>query len=292
MGGEGGRMMGPMGGRGFGGEGGEGFGRGGMAMGMGSDLQSLPDKQWDGKTKHYLFRYFDSTVEPGRRYRYRVRLVLLDVNARQIPRYVTPEVTARLGEEKQANLKRKKAANPNGFRLTDWSEPSSIAVVPESGRAFLAAVEPPSGNSATAEPEARVVVKALNAEYAAEAALADSFKRGTVLNRSQKGQVIWSSLIKQDPNGGPIDSPLIDFITGLTLLDFDGGEQISKNRSLTAPGRALVMDAAGRIRLKSELDDKPSVRPFDLIIEASEQAARQERNNERGGGGPRGGRGS
>jgi hypothetical protein len=280
MGGEGGMMGRPMGRPGFGGEGGA-FGRGGGMMGMGADLTSLPEKQWDGKTKHYLFRYFDSTVEPGRRYRYRVRLVFADVNALQTPRYLAQEVTTRLEEERKANKAKGNAANPNGFRMTEWSDPSPVAVVPESGRAFLAAVEP--ANNPLAEPEARVVVKALNAQYAAEAALSDTFIRGSVLNRNQQGQVIWSSLIKQDPNGEPIESPPFEFITGMTLLDFDGGDQVSKTRGVTAPGRALVMDAAGRIRLKEELEDQKQVRPFDTIIQASEEAARRQRSGDRGG---------
>jgi hypothetical protein len=291
-GGESGYMGAPMGGRGgYGREGGEG-GRMGMGAmgGMGAGISALPEKQWDGRTEYYLFRYFDSTVKPGHRYRYRVRLAFLDANVRQVARYLDPEVTSRLEQEKKANAAAGKAANPNGFRLTEWSDPSPVAVVPASGEAFLASIKPANANNINSEPEARMVVKGLNAELAAEVALADMFRRGAVLNKFQRAQVIWSSLYKPDPTQPNVESPEFEFITGQTLVDFDGGEALtSKNRSLTAPARALIMDAAGRIRLRNELSDQEDVQPFDMIIQASEEAARRQRSNERG---PRGGRGS
>ena len=296
MGGEGGQFMGRqgMGGRGMGGEGGfggEGRGMGGgMGGGMGVDRDFT--YAWDGETKHLLFRYFDSTVTPGHRYRYRVRLAMIDVNAAQVPKFLAPEVSARLEKEKQASEKAKKAAKPLGWRLTEWSEPSPVAVVPQPGLIYLATAKPPSQNNLNAEPEARLVIKSLDATDAAEIALGDWFTRGSVLNRSQRAQVIWSSLIKVDP-AEPIESPVFDFITGLTLVDFDGGgEMTPKNRKLPKPARALVMDSSGRLRLRNEFEDEMSVREYDLIMKASDEAARRQR--ERGGerrGGREGGRG-
>jgi hypothetical protein len=294
MGGEGGGYRGgAMGERGFGGEGGRGYGgEGGRGMGgMSGAISELPEKQWDGKTEYYLFRYFDSTVEPGHRYRYRVQLVFLDVNIRQTARYLAPEVTTRLEDEKKDNAAKRKAANPNGFRMTEWSEPSPVAVVPAAGEAYLAAIKPATASNVNSEPEARMVVKGLDAELAAEVALTDWFRRGSVLNRFQRAQIIWSSLYKPDPEENP-ESPEFEFVTGQTLVDFDGGDALtSKNRSLTAPARALVMDAAGRIRLRNELTDQKEVRPFEMITKATEEAARRERNNDNDRG-PRGGRGS
>lgn len=266
-------------------EGGAGMYRGGMSGrggysieggGMGAGPMQLEQKQWDGKTSHYLFRYFDSTVEPGRRYRYRVRLAFIDVNAQpQVPaRYLDPVVAVRLEKEKQAS----KNGKPTGYRLTEWSDPSPVAVVPESGLAYLASVKPASANNINSEPEARLVVKALDAAIAAEVALQDWFRRGSVLNRQQHAQIIWSSLYEINP-ANPTESPEFQFITGQTLVDFDGGEQLSsKNRNLTAPARALMMDSAGRLRLKEELADEESVRPFNFILEQSEAAARQQRD--------------
>jgi hypothetical protein len=289
-----GRGMGgqAMGRRGMGGEGGFGGEGRGMGGGMGGSMGVDRDftYAWDGETKHLLFRYFDSTVKPGHRYRYRVRLAMIDVNASQIPKYLAPEVSARLEKEKQTAQKAKKAAKPLGWRLTEWSEPSPVAVVPQPGLMYLASVKPPSQNNLNAEPEARIVIKSLDATEAAEIALGGEFIRGSVLNRSQKAQIIWSSIFKVDP-AEPTESPVFDFITGLTLVDFDGGgEMTPKNRKLSKPARALVMDSSGRLRLRNELEDEKAVREYDLIMKASDEAARRqrERGNERRGG--RGGR--
>jgi hypothetical protein len=270
--------------RGMGGEGG-GMGRfaGGGVGGEGPE--ELPTYAWDGKTPFLLFRYFDSTVQPGHRYRYRVRLAMIDVNAQQIPRFLAPEASERIEKEKAAFAK----ANPGkpvrsaGYRLTDWSEPSSSTVVPQPGLMYIASVKVANQANVNAEPEARVVIKSLDADTAAEVALGGFFTRGAVLNASQRAQIIWSSLFKVDPEE-PTDSPVFDFVTGLTILDFDGGEPLSsKSRNLLAPARALVMDSAGRMQLRSELDDQKVVRRYDAIMQASDEAARRarERGDER-----------
>jgi hypothetical protein len=278
-GGRGGEMGGYRGGRG--GEGGEGGFRGG-----GMTATELPQYTWDGETKYLLFRYFDSTVTPGHRYRYRVRLAMVDVNADVNPKFLAPEVTTRLEAERQAAVKAKKPAQPRGMRASEWSEPSPVAVVPQPGLIYLATAKPPSQSNLNAEPEARLIIKSLDATDAAEVALGDWFTRGSVLNRTQKAQIIWSSLFKVDP-AEPQESPVFDFITGLTLVDFDGGDEMTpKNRKLLAPARAVVMDSSGRLRLRNELEDEKSVREYDLIMKASEEAARRERErgNERRGG--------
>ena len=52
-----------------------------------------------------------------------------------------------------------------------------------------------------------------------------------MLNFVQKAKIIWSTLYKIDPEE-PQDSPQFNFLTGLTLVDLDGGEQlVSKNRN-------------------------------------------------------------
>ncbi|MCC6493026.1 MAG: hypothetical protein IT424_08390 [Pirellulales bacterium] len=291
MGGYGGgeRMMGGYGGGermmggGYGGYGrGEGM-MGGYSPGMGAGLTELQPKDWDGRTKYWLFRYFDNTVEPGHQYRYRVRLALFDVNALQAERYLASEVTARLSKEK-ADRKGK----PNGYLLTEWSEPSPVAVVPREGLIYVASVKPGNQNS---EPEARLVVKSLDADLAAEVAISEFFPRGSVINRERQAQVIWSSLYKPDPENKE-ESPTFDFLSGLTLLDFEGGESLtSKNRELLAPARALVMDSAGRMRLQNELDDQKDVRQYDMIMKAAKEAAARQRDQGDEGGPGRGRRG-
>lgn len=293
----GGRMEGmgmgrpPMMGMGRGMEGGMGrppgmgMGRGmegGMSMGMagrGTDgTVELPEYAWDGLTKTVLFRFFDDTVQPGRRYRYRIQLVMQDVNADQQPKFLDPTVTAR------------QTKDPKRFRMSEWSEPSPVAVVPQPGLIFIAQTK----DVASDEPEARLIVKSVDSANAAEIAHNEWYSRGSVLNFAKQAQIIWSSLYKIDP-AGPQDSPVFRFLTGLTLVDVDGGDQLTpKNRKLMAPSRALVMDSSGRLLMQNELDEAKTIKTFDYIMQQSADADRRAREGAEGrgpGGGGRGGGG-
>ncbi len=262
---------------GYGGRGGIGMEMGGYGamMGRGAGAyDNLPDKPWDGKTKYILFRYFDSTVKPGHRYRYRVRLALSDVNKDPIPeKYLDPTVVARKKEDKN-----------KGYRTTDWSEPSPIAAVPQSGLIYVAKVNESKGFN---EPEARLIVKALDARpnVVAEAAVAEDFMRGSVINLlKRKASIMWSTSFQtQNEDGELVQSPEFDLLTGVTLLDFTGGGELNKSRDLLAPARALVMDATGRMSIERELDQLKAIREYNYYETASRQAARNRQDDERGG---------
>jgi hypothetical protein len=274
-GGYGGRG-GEMGRGGYGGRGGEMGGRG-MGMGaMSPAVEELPPYVWDHLTKTLLFRFFDDTVEPGHRYRYRVALVLKDVNVDQPAKFLDPTVTARQAKK---NIR---------YRMTEYSEPSPIAVVPQAGLTFVAQTKDIGG----VEPEARLIIKSVDSANAAEIAIDNWFPRGSVLNLAQKAKIIWSSLYKIDPND-PQDSPDFNFLTGLTLVDLDGGDQlVSKNRDLMAPARTLMMDSSGRLLMQNELAQGKTIREYDFIMQQDAEAARRARETEdgRGPGGRGGGR--
>jgi hypothetical protein len=235
-----------------------------------SGVMELPDYPgWDYKTEFLLFRYFDRNVEPGQRYRYRIRLALVDVNANQAEAFLDPTVI----ERKQKSKLR--------YFLTDWSEPSSVATVPQPGLIYLAGAKPASAGNLNAEPEAEVVVKSLDPQLPAEVALSRFYTRGSVINSRERAQVIWSSTY--DFEEMP-ESPAFDFVTGLTLLDFEGGEPLgSRAAKMQAPARALVMNPSGRLMLQDELDDQSTAREFKMIVEQAKQAASQNRDEpERG----------
>jgi hypothetical protein len=244
----------------------EGGMRGMASTGEGGEFV-LPTYHWDGKTEHILFRYFDSRVEPGKQYRYRVRLVLSDVNANQ------PEP---LLDDK---VKERKQKDSRPFFFTEWSEESPVATVPQPGLVFVKGNDL-SANPTVSESEAILLVKSLDSQFAAEIGVAGEFARGSVLNLQRQAQIIWSSVY--DPQQQP-DSPVFDFFTGQTLVDFDGGEKLGSRVPL-APARALLMDAAGRMTVHNELEDVQSVAEFDAVIEADKAAARQraQQNDDRG----------
>jgi hypothetical protein len=284
---EGGRGGYGMGRGGYGMEGGRGgYGRGGISaemMGGGRgafDLAQFEQYTWDGTTKYLLFRYFDTKVEPGKRYRYRVRLVLTDVNADAPEMYLDNAVTARRKE------------NPARYRFTEWSDESPVAVVPQAGLVYVAGAQPANAANFAAEPEAKLLIKSIDAGQPAEIALAEMFVRGAVLNMvARQAQIIWSATFQtMDKDGAPVDAPKFDFRTGMTLLDFDGGEELNGNRQLKAPARALLMDSTGRMAIEGELDAETQVRTYNALMDMKKDAERAARERENGGG-ERGGRG-
>jgi len=83
--------------------------------------------------KFKLFRFIDRTVEPGKRYRYRVRLFLANPNYKQPPR----------------SLERPELGN-NPWIVTPWSEPSNVVEVPRADRLLVLGVKPSPGYQAEA----------------------------------------------------------------------------------------------------------------------------------------------
>ena len=231
--------------------GGFGAGRGGGRMGAGRGA-TLDTFVWDQETSHVLLRFFDHTVLAGHRYRYRVRLIVKDVNSNVDEKYLDKTVTERRGKDGKS------------YRLTDWSKPSSIASVPLPARVYVMTAKPAKETNFTDEAEVNLLVKALNSEFAAEIANSDSFIRGSVINlHNSVVKVIWSSDFDPDQ-----DSEKFSMRTGITLLDFHGGERLSsKNRDLLAPTRALLMDPAGKLFVQSELDDEEGVAEYSAALQ-------------------------
>ncbi len=250
-------------GGGYGGRG--GFGGMGGSIGMGSETK-LPPFVWDHETEFVLFRYFDNTAKPGHSYRYRVRLAMADVNHKVEAHQLDETVRKR----------REETGNKN-HRWTDWSEPSPIASVPMPARIYLVSTQPAKEGSYTAEPEAEILVKALNSRFAAEIARTEEFGRGYVINVQDKAKVIWASKLNET------EFPEFKLFTGITVLDFDGGKKMS--RDMNSVSRSLMMDAAGHLFVQDEMDDLETTEEYTEILEADKN------NRARRGGGPGGGYG-
>jgi len=115
-----------------------------------------------------------------------------------------------------------------------------------------------------------LLIKVLNSDYSAEISKSEKFSRGSVINLRAKAEVVVASDFKPDKE------PEFDFHTGLTLIDFSGGEPLSrKNKQLVAPTRVILMDPAGRLMLQTELDDYEPVAEFKRIVEGGDQKSRR-----------------
>ena len=52
--------------------------------------------------------------------------------------------------------------------------------------------------------------------------------------------------------------------TGLTVLDVAGGKELAKK--MTAPSRVLLMDGAGQLLVREEMDDSSNVRNLRSVF--------------------------
>jgi hypothetical protein len=59
----------------------------------------------------------------------------------------------------------------------------------------------------------------------------------------------------------------------MTVVDMNGGETLG--RDTTAPARVLIMDPAGELHIRSEMDDKEAVDYHKLIFEEDKSRDRE-----------------
>jgi len=263
----------------FGGGGGRGGGGGG-GFSRTADTEKFDENgELVVETPFLMLRFFDLTVAPGKRYKYRVQLWLDDVNIDQPTQYLEEEVIARV----EAHREREKAANKRlqSVIRTEWSAPSPTISIPQAGIIRVSASQADSGRF-TAEPTAEMLVESFGVDEKRNAVQASheiEARRGSVMN--YKGDV--EVLVDQGRYIEEFEDFLID--TGVVVLDIDGGE--SYNRTLSEPTHVLMMDASGRMFLRDELDDEIEVAIHKAVFEETDTPG-----GGRGGmGGGRGGRG-
>ena len=285
-GGGGGRGYGPPGGGGgrgraygMGGERGGmgaygGAGRGGYGgMGGGVRAGNQPTTLPRG-VDFWLLRFFDFSVEPGKKYKYRVRLVLSDPN---MGPGIEKSMLAPAVQDRLAKLAQKAKANkksiPQIRYVDDWSEPSRTVGIPIAGSIKLAGVKPPAAGRASDEPTVTLLVESFEVDAGGNAiqaeALRDSVRRGYVANFVERDQKYLG------PGGLWIDElDSFNFFTGMTVVDMSGGETLG--RDTTAPSRVLIMDPAGELHIRSEMDDKEAVTNHKLIFEEDKRRGRED----------------
>jgi hypothetical protein len=266
-------MMGRLGGPGMMGGpegGGRGFASAGPGPGAGAARTSLAKS-----VDFLLFRFFDFTVEPGKKYKYRVRLALADPNYSLPDNVLAPTVLDRHRQESQA-AKAKNSQRQDIRVIEKWSDPSPTVGIPLSGGVKLVDVKTPSGDKVNDEPSATLLVDSFDVDEtdknnAIQAANKKEFRRGGVANMTEKTEYLVEGGIAID------STDKFHFVTGMTLVDIDGGKKLV--REYTSPARAMVMGPSGELYIRNELDDKPAVDYHHMVFE--------ERHQELGGpGGP------
>jgi hypothetical protein len=276
--GRGGRGGGEFGGGEFGGGeyGGEFGGRGGGGGGGGSLGLAGDSMKFDAETGELevevpflMLRFFDLTVQPGKRYKYRTQLILADPNYAQSREALDNTVLAR--ERKS-------------YILGEWSDASPTISIPQAAIVRVAESSPPR-EGYYSEPAATMLVQSFGLDERGNAMQAsteiEGVRRGSVMNFT--GDV--ETLVDQGRYIETIEDFTID--TGVVVLDLDGGTTYSRDQK--EPTHALLMDASGRMYLRDELDDEVEVAIHRAVFEESDQPAGRGFDGGRGGGGEFGG---
>lgn len=127
---------------------------------------------------YILFRFIDFNIEPGKRYKYRVRLGFDNPNFNVEPRHLIAELQQLIEDDKTLKRRQKKWKK---YIKSPWSKPSDVVVVPHDDQLLLADVEP--AKKIDADPKAKVM--AVHWDMQSGIQVSDDFKdirRGTVAN--------------------------------------------------------------------------------------------------------------
>lgn len=294
------------------GPGGQGFGPGMMGpgmgsmepgspmpmMGMGSEGMPMMGSFSEGayppgspespsgmmaETRVRLFRFFDFTVEPGKRYKYRVKLMFTNPNL-GLPIRI---------------LKSPEMATQKVLEAEEWSETREIVTVPRDSRVLAGPVKPSIWS--TVEPKGTIGIAFFDMKSGAQQF--EEFKdvmRGQLLNftgRPLQGAGAPASAMtpEMDPMMMGVSSEMppdmmysgekmakkpkrtkpaptddkgekVDYFTETILLDMCGGAKLpGRDRESTEPGRYLLFDPEGNLAIFNELDFEAE---FKTLVEA------------------------
>ncbi len=186
----------------------------------------------DSGVTYLLLRAFDYGVEPGKKYRYRVKLELQNPNSGISPQFLQDPASA--------------AAS----KLTsEPTEPTPVVTIPD-GHDVLAG--PIDAGSRYTEPMAKVVITSIDRKSGLKAATEIEARRGSVANTPPREVSVRH----------PIDKAVVKlnlgFESNFMVLDIYGGDNLSGRRRdppITKPGEILLLDANGNMTVRSEMDD-------------------------------------
>lgn len=195
-----------------------------------------------------LFRFFDTKVEGGKKYRYRVKLILKNPNYNVKAEYVESE-----------------SITVSPFIEGDWSQPSPVAEVPLDTRLFCVGSRTERTSQSApklddfAGPVGQLLVLKFDEVKGLEISKAlnkENVLPGMILNFYNTDFNIQSDSFQDS------SSSVANFITNDVVLDYSNKTKQSGSlfRGLPAPPvRALLMSKDGKVFVLSEENDKSMV---------------------------------
>lgn len=251
-------------------------GMGGMGGGMGG-MGGLGGTNAVFNTplvKYKLIRFTDFSVEPGRKYRYRVCVVLDDPNNSGLHDAPSP---AALDAKVQERLKG--GDKDKYYRQSPWSVASDVVTLPPAQWFYVGQVEPEAGQMIVEntrpvrrEPSARAVAVVHDASKGADVPTEQVVFRGTTFNLKTEVDVA-------HPIFGDFRK-LKNYVlrTDAVVADILGGEAIptvhkDRKEKLTVPGEMLIIDAEGNLMVQDESEDVQEFQRYAPSHEEDKPAA-------------------
>jgi hypothetical protein len=201
-----------------------------------------------------LLRLFDHTVEPGKSYRYRVKLRIVDQRDAAQPAAPAPAA---------ARANAAPTSRPQTLAAPDWVE-SPTVTVPKPLTVYAGPVK------AGADPKATIWVTQVDPTTGLELAAQQEFDRGDTLNiDADPADVVaidWiqKSVVKLSGN------QKFSFVTNAVLIDARGGKIIGiKDKHTTEPGEVQILDPTGNVQVRRESQDAAVVEIFAPPTEAA-----------------------
>jgi hypothetical protein len=244
--------------------------------------------------KYKLIRFTDTTVEPGHKYRYRIKVLLHDPNHPH--QGYTPPNPASLAADVRTRVK---ALDDSVFFVeSEWSEPSPTAELPSPHQYFAGSVKQPDRRELipgkppvpdSVNPTGKAVAVVWDPSKVVDVPAQVDVSRGSILNSVQDATVI-HPVTRQ-----PVELSAYAFSTNAIVADMMGGEEIplldklSKKPPLTAPGELLIFDSTGKLHVQHETDDIDSLRRYLVPTGPDSQAENDPMNAAPGFGGILGG---
>lgn len=268
---------------GYGGYGPPGYGSPGGMMpggyGYGESGSGMIDPNI--RPKYKLLRFTDTSVESGRKYRYRLKVFLEDPNypsaAFRAPPPVSLDPTVQDRVKKQAAADAKRAATRPGYktywRESEWSEPSDVVALPSMDRFYAISADPPVLTSIfpdrpgvpNTQPDAKLLTVIWDPTKAADLAAEREIYRGSPLSFVADAWAVHP--VKLEVRS----IPKTEFKTPSIVADIQGGEAIPplkrSSDPLKAPAEVLVVDSEGNLSVEEETVDIEEVRKFTPMPE-------------------------
>ena len=197
------------------------------------------------EVQYHLLRAFDYSVQPGKRYRYRVTLVVNNPNAGRPPQFLQDPESAKLPTLASA-----------------VSPATSLVTIPD-GHDVLAGTIVSAG-SKYSEPIAKIVVTAIHSASGLKPGTELDVRRGTMANTPPR------KVKARNPLDKSVHELEVGFDSNILVLDIYGGKELSKKKHdtpITTPGEVLLFDSNGNMTVRNEIDDQ---------VEYSESLVRDE----------------